>query len=157
MEVIFWIIIIIFFILALLGILIPMLPDILLLWAGILTAKFALGTILPPFFWWVLIFATIFFLSSDFITNTYFIKKHGGSKWAVLSVLTGIILGLLFLGPAGVIIGPVIAVFLVGILEGKSGKTAIKGVQVVIFSLLSSVILKIVLMVLLIIWFFILI
>jgi len=102
----------------------------------------------------MVILTTIIF-SSDFMTNAYFVKKHGGSKIAMLGAGFGLVLGTIFLGPVGILIGPFVIVFVIAILEKKGSNTAFKIGVATLLAFFSSSIVKIILQLFMVLWFFI--
>lgn len=151
-----WVLISLLFAFSLIGVVIPFLPDTILLWVGFLIYQFIVSTTNLPFtFWSGMIILTILIISSDFMANAYFVKKHGGSKLAMAGAVAGLILGTIFLGPLGIIIGPFILVFIIAILEKKNSNDAFKIGIATLLAFFSSSIAKILLQLLMILWFFI--
>ncbi|MEJ6952615.1 DUF456 domain-containing protein [Natronospora cellulosivora (SeqCode)] len=151
-----WIIIVFLFILSLIGVIVPIIPATIPLWVGLLLYHFAIAELaLSLSFWLGMFFITILILASDFYTNVYFVRKYGGSKWAVLGAALGLFLGLLIFGPFGIILGPLLAVFLITYIESNDHDKAFKTAIGTIFAFFSSGVIKIVLQVIMIIWFFI--
>ncbi len=152
-----WVLISLLFTSSLIGVIIPFIPDTILLWIGFLIYKiFVSGTALPFSFWTGMVLLTILIISSDLMANAYFVKKHGGSKIAMIGAGTGIILGSIFLGPIGIIIGPFVSVFLIAILEKKAGNEAFKIGIATLLAFFSSSIAKIFFQLIMIFWFLIL-
>jgi len=122
-----WILISLLFIFSLIGVVIPFIPDTILLWVGFVIYQFILSTTnLPLSFWSGMVILTVLIISSDFMANAYFVKKHGGSNFAMAGAVAGLILGTIFLGPLGIIIGPFLIVFLIAIIEKKNSNDAFK-------------------------------
>lgn len=154
MEILIWSVIVFSFITGIIGVFVPMLPDIISLWVGILLARFLLAVELPVVFWWALMVITIFTIGSDLLLNSYYINKFGGSKWTILASILGLFAGVSMMGPPGIILGPIIGVFLMGLIEGKNYKDALKNTWGVVIGLFSSAVIKIILQIVIIIWFF---
>ncbi|MFW6035408.1 MAG: DUF456 domain-containing protein [Halothermotrichaceae bacterium] len=154
MSIFLWIIISLLFIFSLIGVVIPVIPDTILLWVGFLIYEFFMsGTALPVLFWAGMLVLTILILASDFFANAYFVKKYGGSKLAVIAALIGLLTGTIFLGPAGIFIGPFVLVFITALLEKKEGSQALKIGIATSIGIFSSTVAKIVLQTAMIIWF----
>lgn len=100
-----------------------------------------------------MIILTALILVSDFLTNAYFVKKYGGSKLAMIGAVAGLIIGIIFLGPIGILVGPFIFVFVITLLEKKKGQRAFKIGIATILAIFSSTVVKIVLQVIMIVWF----
>ncbi|MFW6029566.1 MAG: DUF456 domain-containing protein [Halanaerobiales bacterium] len=150
-----WIIIIFLFILSLIGVILPVIPDTILLWIGLLLYQIAISEVSFSLnFWLTMVFITLLILASDFYTNVYFVRKYGGSKWSVLAATLGVIFGIFVLGPFGLILGPLILVFLVTYLESNDHDKAFKTATGTIFAFFSSAAIKIFLQLIMIVWFF---
>ncbi len=151
-----WVLISLLFVFSLIGVVIPFLPDTILLWVGFVIYQFILSsTNLPLSFWSGMVILTVLIISSDFMASAYFVKKHGGSKIAMGGAVAGLILGTILLGPLGIIIGPFLIVFLIAILEKKNSNDAFKIGIATLLAFFSSSIAKIFLQLLMILWFFI--
>ncbi|MFW6022460.1 MAG: DUF456 domain-containing protein [Halanaerobiaceae bacterium] len=158
MVYIIWVFIYLFFILSIAGVILPVIPDTLLLWIGIFLYKFVLsGDALTSTYWLFLVVVTLIILSSDFMTNSIVLKKYGGSRLAILAAVVGLIVGMVFLGPIGVIVGPFILVYLVVFMQTKDSKKSFRLGFVTIIAFFSSAFLKILLQLIMILWFVILI
>lgn len=158
MDIILWCIVIAFFLLSIAGIFLPFLPDTILLWAGFLLYHFAIaepGAGLPASFWWGMAILSIFLYGADLLTNIYFVKKYGGSRLSSLGSIAGIILGIFIFPPFGMIILPF--VFVIGIEMIVQQQPFEKAVKVGVGSLiafLGSAVVKVILQLVMIIWFF---
>ena len=81
MTAISWILIILMFVIAFIGLVKPIIPSVLFIWIGYFIYHFAIDSSkLSWIFWVVMIVFTIFMILSDIIMNSYFVKKFGGSK-----------------------------------------------------------------------------
>ncbi len=158
MSALLWIAIVVLFALSIAGVFFPVIPDTLLLWAGFLLYQFALaepGAELPASFWWGMVVMTGLLLGSDLFTNLYFVKKYGGSKWSSLAALAGVVLGVILLGPIGILVLPF--VFVLAVEWGVNKQPPDKAFRVALGSLaafLSSAVIKVLLQLLMIVWFF---
>ena len=144
---------------SIIGIFVPMIPDIIPVWIGVIIYQFGPFTMDLPFnFWVVLVIVTIITILSDFLANAIAVRKSGGSNVSVIAALLGLALGLIILGPIGVILGPFVAIFLAEYYRGqkKDYNKPLKIAFSTVFAFLGSAVVKIILILLVIIWFFIL-
>lgn len=127
MEWIVWALIILFFIGSLVGIFVPVIPDALLLWGGFLLYQFFLAeTSLSPWFWWGMGALTLLIVLADLLANLVFVKKYGGTKVGMMASVVGLLIGPLILGPFGILVGPIVLVFLVEWIRNKDIQGSIK-------------------------------
>ncbi|EST52441.1 membrane protein [Brevibacillus panacihumi W25] len=157
MEILLWIVIVALFILSIVGIFMPVLPDTLLLWGGFLLYHFFLaspGEGLPASFWWGMVALSILMYGADLLTNMYFVKRYGGSKWSSFAAVVGIIVGLFVFPPFGILIMPFILVVAVELLQNQPFERALKAGLGSLIGFLSSAVVKVVIQIAMIIWFF---
>ncbi|MGF9907211.1 DUF456 domain-containing protein [Brevibacillus porteri] len=159
MEIFLWIVVVLLFLLSIAGIFLPVLPDTILLWAGFLLYHFFIadpGAGLPASFWWGMVVLSILLYGADLLTNMYFVKKYGGSKWSSIAAAVGIILGIFVFPPFGMLILPFVFVVLVELMVQKqSMERAVKAGVGSLIGFLGSAVVKVILQVTMIIWFFI--
>ncbi|MDQ1145028.1 uncharacterized protein YqgC (DUF456 family) [Bacillus sp. SORGH_AS 510] len=109
MEILYWIIITVLFIVAFVGLVYPIIPSVIFLLAGFLL--YGVFFSFEPFHWlfWVIqgLFIALLFVA-DYIANMIGIKKYGGSKAGVWGSTIGLILGPFVIPVLGIIIGPFI-------------------------------------------------
>lgn len=126
------------------------------MWTGFLIYQFfGIGTGLTVSFWIAMVILTVLILSADFLMNAYFVKKYGGSKLAMIGAIAGLISGTIFLGPVGILVGPFVLAFVIAFLEKKESNHAFKIGLATTFAVFSSAAAKIILQIVMIIWFFI--
>ncbi|MBO8162600.1 MAG: DUF456 family protein [Brevibacillus sp.] len=158
MEILLWIVIVALFALSILGVFLPVLPDTVLLWAGFLLYHFLLadpGAGLPASFWWGMVGLSVLLFGADLITNLFFVKKYGGSKWSSLAAVAGIVLGLFLFPPFGMLLLPFLLVLGVEIgVEKKTLDGALKVALGTLVAFLSSSVMKVVIQLGMISWFF---
>ncbi|MFP3391203.1 DUF456 domain-containing protein [Brevibacillus sp. SIMBA_040] len=159
MDIVLWIIVIALFVLSIAGIFLPVLPDTILLWGGFLLYHFFIadpGAGLPASFWWGMAVLSVLLYGADLLTNMFFVKKYGGSKWSSMAAVVGIILGIFLFPPFGMLIMPFVLVVLVELLiQKQSVEKAIRAGFGSLIGFLGSAVVKVVLQVAMIIWFFI--
>ncbi|WP_139488860.1 DUF456 domain-containing protein [Brevibacillus dissolubilis] len=159
MEMILWGVIVLAFLLSIAGIFLPVIPDTILLWVGFLLYHFLVaepGMGLPGSFWWGMVIISILLYGADLLTNMYFVKKYGGSKWSSIGAMAGIILGVFLFPPFGMLIFPfliVLAIEMGG--QKRSADQAVKVALGTLVAFLSSAVVKVILQIIMIIWFFI--
>tara|TARA_R110001583_G_scaffold46314_3_gene145384 strand:- start:10445 stop:10951 length:507 start_codon:yes stop_codon:yes gene_type:complete len=132
-----------FIILGILGAVLPVLPGPITSWVGLLLLHFT--TIVPMNY----TFLTITFLVAFIVwLIDYFIpamgtKKFGGTRFGVIGTMVGLILGIFFFPPFGIIIGPFLGAF--GgemIKDSKDSKRALKAAFGSFIGFLTSTFLK---------------
>ncbi len=154
MNLIFWFIVFLFFLLSLLGSFIPVIPDIIPLWIGIAFYHFLLADqFLPTIFYVILVLITVLLLVADFMANAYFVKKSGGSTLSIVGAFLGLLLGMIFLGPLGIIIGPFSGVLIIEYINNRDKEKSFRIAFSTIIAYLGSSFIKIVLQIFIIIWF----
>ncbi|WP_400163469.1 DUF456 domain-containing protein [Brevibacillus sp. TJ4] len=158
MDILLWIVIVALFALSIAGIFLPVIPDTILLWAGFLLYHFFVadpGAGLPASFWWGMVGLSVLLFGADFLTNMYFVKRYGGSKWSSFAAVLGIILGIFIFPPFGMIILPFVFVVLVELfVQNQPLERAIKAGFGSLLGFLGSAVVKVVLQIAMIIWFF---
>lgn len=159
MEILLWIVIVALFVASIAGIFLPVLPDTILLWAGFLLYHFVIaepGAGLPASFWWGMVVLSVLLYGADLLTNMYFVKRYGGSKWSSIAAAVGIFLGIFLFPPFGMLILPFLFVVLVELfVSNQPFERAIKAGVGSLVGFLGSAVVKVVLQIVMIIWFFI--
>jgi uncharacterized protein YqgC (DUF456 family) len=101
-----------FIILGIIGSFIPVLPGPITSWVGLLLIHL---TNAVPYNWTfilsTLVIAVVVYIL-DYIIPALGTKKFGGSKYGIIGTTVGLLVGLIFLGPLGIIIGPFIGAFI---------------------------------------------
>ena len=110
----------------LVGCIIPVLPGPPLSFVGLLLLQL---TSEPPFTWtfliiWLVITGIVTVL--DYTIPVFGAKKYGGSKKGVWGAIIGLIAGIFFFPPLGIIIGPVVGALIGELVAGKNTKDASK-------------------------------
>ena len=114
-------------VLALAGTIIPLLPGIGLMFVSTLVyGFFDHWESLSPWFVAGIGGATILAFGIDYAGSAIGAKKFGATKYGIWGAMLGGIVGMIFLGPPGVLLGPIIGVLAVEILGGKSLDDAIR-------------------------------
>jgi uncharacterized protein YqgC (DUF456 family) len=93
-------------VLGIIGSFLPILPGPITSWIGLLIFHFVKGI---PMNWTFLIITFLIALSIwilDYIIPAIGTKRFGGSRAGIIGTSIGLLIGLIFLGPFGIIIGP---------------------------------------------------
>ncbi len=116
-----------FILLGIIGSFLPVLPGPITGWVGLLILHL---TAIIPMNWTFLgitLAIAIFIWGIDYVIPAWGTKKFGGTKYGIWGSVIGLILGLILLGPFGVIIGPFVGAFIGEIIyDSKDGKRALK-------------------------------
>lgn len=130
-----WLIVALFFVIGLIGVFIPMLPGVGLVFLGILiyavATNFAsVSTTTIAIFGVVTILAWL----AEYLGAVIGVKVGGGGKFAMLGLIIGALLGLISAGPVGILVGMLLGSFLGATYEGSSTN---KAGQAALFSVLG--------------------
>lgn len=98
---------------------------------------------------------TVVLVLADIIANSYFVKRFGGSKWGERGAAVAVIFGSFIIPPFGIIILPFLVVFFIEILQSKTVGEAIRASIGSLLGFLGGALAKIVIQMIMIIWFFI--
>ncbi len=113
-----------------LGVVLPLLPGVPVAWLGMLAFAYATG--FTAITWKVLlIFLGFVLLASalDIIAPMAGAKKYNASRSGIIGSFIGVILGVAFLGPIGIVIGPLLGTFLGELFEGKESEEALQSAK----------------------------
>ncbi|ARI77708.1 DUF456 domain-containing protein [Halobacillus mangrovi] len=155
MDIIIWVMIIACFIASFASVIFPIIPAPLVLWIGFLAYFFFLeGDPLSAFFWIGMIILTVILIVSDIIANSYFVKRYGGSKWGERMAAVGVIVGSFIIPPLGILIIPFILVIATELVQKRSSNEAFKAAIGSLFGFLSGTLAKIIIQIIMIVWFF---
>lgn len=142
---ILWYIISGFFILfGFIGSIIPIIPGPSLSYVAILilhftgTATFSMKFLVI----WVIIVAVV--TAIDYVIPAYATKKFGGSRRGIWGSVAGLILGMIFFPPFGIIIGPLLGAFLGELSTGKESNKAFMSAMGSFVGFLFGTILKLI-------------
>lgn len=155
MEIVYWSLISIMFIISFIGLVYPIIPSMLFILAGfILYGVFFSFNEFNWLFWSIQILFVILLFSADYLANLLGVKKYGGSKAGIWGSTIGLLVGPFIIPVLGIIIGPFLGAVLAElIIHRKNLKESLKiGVGSVI-GFISSVITKAVIQAIMIIYF----
>ncbi len=108
------------------GCILPIIPGPPLSYAGLLLLQFSSKAPFTSTFLITYAVITIIVLILDYVIPIYGTKKLEGSKYGIWGSTIGMILGLFFLFPIGIIIGPMLGAFTGEIITGKTKNQAFK-------------------------------
>lgn len=154
MDIVWWILIVVCFILGYAGLIFPIVPSVLVLWIGFLIYQFGVtdGS-LSWIFWTVAVILTVVLIAADILASRYFVKKYGGSKWGEWAGIIGVIVGSFVIPPFGVILVPFALVLIVELTIHRNMNNAFKIAFASFLAFLSGTLAKAVIQTVLIIWF----
>lgn len=135
---------VILIIVGLLGCVLPIIPGPPLSFLGILTlhfTKFGEGEYTTNF---LIILASVAIAVTvlDFVVPVWGTKKFGGTKAGMWGATIGLIIGMIFLGPLGLIFGPLVGAIIGESIKGANNKDAFKAGLGAFFGFLMGVGLK---------------
>ncbi len=111
------------FLVTLLGIVgsfLPILPGPLTSWFGLLILSLSKPVPINYTFLGITLGIAILIWLIDYFIPALGTKKFGGTRYGVVGTMIGLILGMIFLGPFGIIIGPFIGAFLGEMIKDSS-------------------------------------
>ncbi|WP_188207509.1 DUF456 domain-containing protein [Alkalibacillus aidingensis] len=153
-EIIMWVLVAGLFLLSYIGIIFPIVPAPLVVWGGFFVYHFGINREeLTWVFWTSMIILTIIVVVADVIANSYFVKKYGGTKRGEWAAAIGVIIGAFIMPPLGILVVPVIAVFVVELLQKRTAEEAAKASVGSLLGFLSGAFAKFVTLTIMIIWF----
>lgn len=144
MEIVYWSIIIVFMILAFVGLIYPILPSVVfLIGSFILYGVFFSFEPFSWLFWTVQLLFVILLFGADYMANLIGVKKFGGTKAGIWGSTIGLLVGPFVIPVIGILIGPFIgAIIGEWVVHRSNLKTAVKvGVGSVV-GFISSVVTK---------------
>jgi uncharacterized protein len=118
---------IILFIVGLLGTVLPMLPGPILVYGGMVIYGIMTDfESLPMSFFIVQTIILLIIFATDYISSAIGANLSGGSKQASIGAVVGTVIAIFFLGPLGLVIGPLLGATVVEILRGVNFKRAVR-------------------------------
>lgn len=156
MEIAGWIIVIVLFAIGMAGAIFPILPGALAIYAAFFVYGFFIS--FSPFGFWfwaiqTLIVASLFI--ADYAVNAWGVKRFGGSRASVIGSTIGVIAGPFVIPAFGLILGPLIGAIIGELIVGSNWDKSLKVGFGSVVGLFSSMVVKIILQLIMIILFFI--
>ncbi|WP_338472393.1 DUF456 family protein [Niallia sp. XMNu-256] len=154
MELLWWGLIIVLFVLSFVGIIYPLIPSIVTIWGGFIVYQFLINpNELSLWFWISMVVLSAVLIGSDIIANSYFVKRYGGSKTSERLAAIATIVGSFIFPPFGIILVPFLSVFVTEFILQKDGIKAIKIGFATIIGFLGGSIAKVLIQLIMIVWF----
>ncbi|MVP01748.1 DUF456 domain-containing protein [Paenibacillus lutrae] len=154
MVILGWILIILLFVIGMVGAVYPILPGALAIYAAFFVYGFFFS--FEPFGFWFWFIQTVIVIAitiGDYLVSALGVKKFGGSKASVWGSTIGLLVGPFAIPAFGLILGPFIGALIGELYHGSSLKQAAKVGVGSVLGFFSSVVVKVVLQVLMIIFF----
>ncbi|MHA6259487.1 DUF456 domain-containing protein [Sporosarcina sp. CAU 1771] len=144
MEIIGWLIAIVFFVVAFAGLIYPIIPSALFMALGFLAYGFVVSFDEMNWFFWVIqVLFIILLFGADVLSSLVGVKKFGGSKAGMWGSTIGLLVGPFVIPVAGILIGPVLGAVLAELIVTRSGlKQSIKTGVGSLIGFLTSIITK---------------
>jgi uncharacterized protein YqgC (DUF456 family) len=154
MVILAWVLIVVLFIVGMLGTIYPILPGVLAIYG----AFFIYGWLISfePFgwvFWTTQTLIVIIIMVADYAVSAMGVKKFGGSKASVIGSTIGLIIGPFVIPAFGLIIGPFVGAVIGELIIGTHWKLSIKAGIGSVLGFFSSVVVKVILQLVMIILF----
>ncbi len=141
-------------IIGIIGSIVPIVPGPPITFSGLLLVHF---TSEQPFTVEFLIIFGVLAVLSSFIDNVlpiYATKKFNGSKKGVWGSAIGLLIGLFFFPPFGIIVGPMLGAYVGEIIDGKTTDKAFKPALGSLIGFLTSIFLRLILSIVMAYFFF---
>lgn len=157
MTILGWILVIALFVVGMAGAIFPVLPGS----VAIYFAFFVYGWFFSfgefgPWFWIIQTLIVVVLFVADYVVSAWGTKKYGGSRTSVILSTIGVIVGPFVIPAFGLIIGPFLGAFIGELLSGSNASKSAKvgfGTLVGLFSsMVMKIILQIAMIVIFIIW-----
>jgi uncharacterized protein len=144
MEVVYWVIISILFVVAFIGLIYPIIPSVLFVLAGfVLYGVFFTFEPFGWFFWIVQSLFIVLLFVADYIANMIGVQKYGGSKAGIWGSTIGLLVGPFVIPVLGILIGPFLGAFIAELAVNKRNiKDSVKIGFGSVIGFISSVITK---------------
>ncbi len=142
MDIFLSILAIILLIIGLIGAVLPIIPGPIISYLGLVSLYFTEHEPFSDHFMLLWLALAIGITALDNVVPILGTKKMGGSKKGVWGSVIGLIIGLIFLGPLGILIGPFLGAVLGELIDGKEFNRALKAGFGSFLGFLSGTILK---------------
>ncbi len=154
MDIFLIIVAILLMLISIAGCVLPLLPGPPLTYIGLLLLHFTKGYQFSNKFLIIMLAVAIGVTIIDNVIPIIGAKKYGGSKKAVWGSIIGLIVGMFFLPPWGIIIGPFAGAVIGELIEGKDASNALKSGFGTFAGFMGGIILKLIASGLMIFYFF---
>ncbi|KMY50808.1 DUF456 domain-containing protein [Peribacillus loiseleuriae] len=155
MDVMYWLVIVIMFIIGFIGLVYPIIPSVLFILGGILLyGVFYSFETFNWRFWAIQILLVLLLFCADYVANLAGVKKFGGSRAGIWGSTIGILVGPFVIPFLGIIIGPFIgAVIAEMVVHKKNPVVAAKIGLGSVFGFVGSVVTKSIIQLFMVIYF----
>jgi uncharacterized protein YqgC (DUF456 family) len=126
------------------GSVLPIIPGPPIAFLGVVFAQLSNRIIIDNQWMWILGISAVVITIIDYVIPSYFTKRYGAHKLSTVLSLVGMIVGLLFFPPFGLIIGPFIGAFIGELMAGRIWKQGIKSAWATFIGFLFGTMLKLV-------------
>ncbi|MFC4320789.1 DUF456 domain-containing protein [Litchfieldia salsa] len=157
MDILYWSIIIVLFIISFVGLIFPIIPGVLFLVGGFIVYGFIYGFEHYSWIFWVIqgLFFVLLMLA-DYLANLFGVKKFGGSSAAIWGSTIGLLVGPFLIPGIGILIGPFLGAIIAElIVHKKTLRTAVKIGVGSLIGFLSGTLAKGIIQTIMIVYFFI--
>lgn len=156
MDIIAWILIIAFFVVAFIGLIYPIIPSVIFILGGfVVYGLFYSFSDLPWWFWLIEILFVALLFGADTISNLVGVKKFGGTKAGMWGSTIGLLIGPFVIPFLGILIGPFLGAVIAELFVTRtSWQQALKAGVGSLVGFLTSIVTKGILQSLMIVLFF---
>ena len=145
----------IFFVVGLAGTVLPVIPGAPLIWGGMLIYGLFTGfQHLSWLFYLIQVLAVLLVFFLDYAAGAWAVNRYGGSRFAVWGTIIGTIIGIIFFGPLGIIFGPLVGAVGGELMARRAPLLALKVGLGTLIGLVGGTILKFIIEIGMIVWFF---
>src|SRR5687767_14418125 len=135
-----WILALVLITVGLVGTVVPALPGMPLVLGGI--ALYTIGSgfgVIGGFEFALFVVVGVLGMGLDFLGNLIGAKRFGASRLGMLGAIVGLVLGLITLGPVGILVGPLVGAIGFELAQGRQARDALRsGFGVVVGYLFGS-------------------
>ncbi|MBT8272326.1 MAG: DUF456 domain-containing protein [Bacteroidia bacterium] len=133
---------ILFMFLGIIGSFLPVLPGPLTSWVGLLLLHLTDAVPMNWTFLIITLFVALAIWLLDYFIPAIGTRKFGGSRAGMIGTTIGLIIGIIFLGPFGIIIGPFLGALVGELLNKSDSQTAVKAAFGSFLGFLTSAFIK---------------
>ena len=145
----------VFFVTGLAGTVLPVLPGAPLIWVGMLIYGLFTGfQHLSWLFYVIQALAVLLTFFLDYAAGAWAVSRYGGSRFAVWGTIIGTVIGIIFFGPLGIIFGPLVGAVGGELIARRAPLMALKVGLGTLVGLIGGTILKLIVEMGMIVWFF---
>lgn len=132
----------IFMLLGIIGSFLPVLPGPITSWVGLLLLHLTDAVPMNWTFLTITLLVAVAIWLLDYVIPAMGTKRFGGSRAGMIGTTVGLIIGLIFLGPFGIIIGPFAGALIGELLNKSNSQTAVRAAFGSFLGFLTSTFIK---------------